>query len=205
MKVNKNVTGHRRSRNFSSAVGESEEKKRVRKNVFSVPMIDENLNRLLFKNEFESSLDSFKYEAALKSIKEITKTEEFDKILSMRTDGELFKRKKRKKSSNDNSLPFDFPELFGCDLKEHFEHIASNLVADYKKMLINFSEIESLPQMPEQWARVAGWARYDKNGKFTSIDFPDDDVLVFDVETCVKEGSLPVMATAVSKDFWYCL
>lgn len=35
------------------------------------------------------------------------------------------------------------------------------------------------------------------------VDYPDDDVLILDVEVCVPESQRPILATAVSDKYWY--
>jgi len=60
----------------------------------------------------------------------------------------------------------------------------------------------TIPAKPQKWVKRAGWVRYDASGKATSVAFPDDDVLVFDVEVLVPEGNYPTMATAVSDTCW---
>lgn len=45
-------------------------------------------------------------------------------------------------------------------------------------------------------------SRYTKNGA-ERVDYPLEDGIVFDVEVCMKEGPLPTLACAVTKDAWY--
>ena len=46
--------------------------------------------------------------------------------------------------------------------------------------------------------------RYDfKTEEKNKIDFPTDEILVFDVETLVLEENRPVIAIALSSDAWY--
>ena len=46
--------------------------------------------------------------------------------------------------------------------------------------------------------------RYDlKTEEENKIDFPTDEILVFDVETLVLEENRPVIAIALSSDAWY--
>jgi len=49
-----------------------------RRNAFNIPMIDENLRRVLFGDEFEPKIEAEKFDRALKSIRSITKTKDFD-------------------------------------------------------------------------------------------------------------------------------
>lgn len=176
----------------------------VRLNDFHVPMIDERLRKRLFGDYQEPKLTDSIYRNALGKISEITKTKEFDYILH---ETKNFNKKNSNRNSFDdsetNKLPFRLPKLASDDLRDHFELIAEDLVNDYKNLLLDFAELSNIPPMPTVWAKTVGWTKYEKDGSFSAVEFPDDNVLVFDVETCVMEGSPPVMATAVSKDFWY--
>lgn len=45
--------------------------------------------------------------------------------------------------------------------------------------------------------------RYSKDGKTaTAVDYPDEQAMVFDVETLVCEGNFPVLAVALSPNHW---
>lgn len=50
---------------------------------------------------------------------------------------------------------------------------------------------------------AAGWTRYDQITGPTSVPFPDENALIFDVEVCVPSGQNPVMACAVGTKYWY--
>jgi len=46
--------------------------------------------------------------------------------------------------------------------------------------------------------------RYSENGQIaTAIDYPEEKVLVFDVETLVCEGNFAVLAVALSPKHWF--
>ncbi|XP_049287560.1 DNA polymerase subunit gamma-1, mitochondrial [Anopheles funestus] len=95
------------------------------------------------------------------------------------------------------------PTLMGANIEEHFYAIAEEQSAPYR------SAVEQLPletpTLPSVWSRIPGWTRYDAvTGKPTSIPFPNDVALVFDVEVCVQAGPLPIMATATGTEgCWY--
>ncbi|XP_061513323.1 DNA polymerase subunit gamma-1, mitochondrial [Anopheles gambiae] len=95
------------------------------------------------------------------------------------------------------------PPLRGANIEEHFHSIAEEQSEPYRRA------IEQLPgappNPPKVWSRTAGWTRYDPvTGSASSIPFPDDPALVFDVEVCVRAGPLPVMATATgTAGCWY--
>ncbi|CAG0917890.1 unnamed protein product, partial [Notodromas monacha] len=49
----------------------------------------------------------------------------------------------------------------------------------------------------------AGWTKYLSDGSSQFVKAPDCDVMVLDVEICVREGDHPTLATAVSPTNWY--
>ncbi|CAF4744067.1 unnamed protein product, partial [Rotaria magnacalcarata] len=54
-----------------------------------------------------------------------------------------------------------------------------------------------IPSQPTQWKYAKGWTKYSTDGQTAiSIDYPDEQVMVFDVETLVREGNFPVLAVA---------
>ena len=43
--------------------------------------------------------------------------------------------------------------------------------------------------MPKKWIFQEGWTKYDrKTGKGVPVEYPEDDLLIFDIENCVVEG-----------------
>ncbi|XP_015593399.1 DNA polymerase subunit gamma-1, mitochondrial [Cephus cinctus] len=62
--------------------------------------------------------------------------------------------------------------------------------------------MKDVPEMPKEWLLQEGWTRYTKD-KVESVDYPLEEGIVFDVEVCMSEGSLPTLATAVSSKAWY--
>ena len=97
---------------------------------------------------------------------------------------------------------FHLPSLEGLSLEDHFYSIAEKQCAPYKKLLDKLITSE-LPNLPSDWQFTSGWTRYNSDGTFTSVGYPTCHSIVFDVELCVKEGSHPVLATAVSDKYWY--
>lgn len=97
------------------------------------------------------------------------------------------------------------PPLRGNNIEEHFHSIAKEQVAPYESLLHPLVECEKLPAKPQRWAFYVGWTAYDPvDGTATPVDYPLERGIVFDVEVCVREGSAPVLATAVSTKRWYC-
>ncbi|ODN03888.1 DNA polymerase subunit gamma-1 [Orchesella cincta] len=48
-----------------------------------------------------------------------------------------------------------------------------------------------------------GWTKYLANDSFESVPFPEEDVMIFDVEVCVTVGNAPTLACALSPNGWY--
>lgn len=45
--------------------------------------------------------------------------------------------------------------------------------------------------------------RYSENGEAISVKHPEENILVFDVETLVCEGNFAVLAVALSPKHWF--
>lgn len=53
---------------------------------------------------------------------------------------------------------------------------------------------------------IPGWCQYDRNGKFLRSllnEDPEDPILIFDTETFVKGGNLPIIGTATGVEYSY--
>ena len=108
---------------------------------------------------------------------------------------------------SENPLQTTFPSFEGLkfekDIESHFKQISSNQIKPYQNGLKAFLS-EQIPKKPTKWAFQAGWTKYDYNSKSgISVQHPEEDILVFDIELCVSEGPWPIMATAVSNKAWY--
>lgn len=91
------------------------------------------------------------------------------------------------------------PKLKGNNIEEHFYTIAKEQSEPYS-LLIDSLVSMNFPKPPGKWTFKPGWVVY-KGGKWEAIDFPQEDALVFDVETCVSFGPEPILATAVGKNW----
>nr|SVE87207.1 EOG090X00SQ [Daphnia similis] len=103
------------------------------------------------------------------------------------------------------SLPdidLKLPGLQGQNIAEHFKRIADKQCGNYLMKLLDFLS-HGIPDIPNVWNFSPGWTKYSISGETYQVDFPDEEAYVFDVEVCVKEGHLPTLATAVSKNCWY--
>ena len=100
------------------------------------------------------------------------------------------------------NVDLKLPPLCGKNLDDHFRKIADKQCKNYRNSLIELIS-KPIPSMPKIWQFYPGWIQYDKEGNFKSVEFPEEDAYIFDVEVCVKEGHLPTLATAVSNNHWY--
>ncbi|KAK4324507.1 hypothetical protein Pmani_004853 [Petrolisthes manimaculis] len=154
------------------------------KNVVGIQMLSESLHNQIFKNMMPK--DSKEAEEDFYDIKRHLEAHHlWDRPTSVSQD-----------------IDFILPEFKDEDLDHHFRIIAEDQCVSYKDLL-NQLVGASLPSFPNKWEFSPGWTRYNPDGSFTEVGYPDCHALVFDVEVCVKEGSLPTMATAVSDKFWY--
>lgn len=106
-----------------------------------------------------------------------------------------------KKSSELPDVDLTIPNLEGSNLTEHFFNIAQAQVHPYQVAIKDL--LVQVPPMPSKFQMIPGWTRYTELGDPEPVEFPRENGMVFDVEICLKEGPLPVMATAVSRSAWY--
>ena len=109
-----------------------------------------------------------------------------------------------KSSSVLDDVQLDLPALMGSNIDEHFREIAKQQSKPYFDRA-QWLAHSSLPPMPEEWLFSTGWTKYEcsEDGVVvTSVDFPDEEAMIFDIEICVKEGPYPTLAVAVSPNAW---
>ncbi|KAI9274243.1 DNA polymerase family A-domain-containing protein [Sporodiniella umbellata] len=107
-----------------------------------------------------------------------------------------------KSSQIEDPIEIKLPKLLGNNLEEHFIRIGLEQSEPYLTQCEKLAQVE-LPPTPRKWKKVAGWTRYGNDGKISSVDYPLEDSLVFDVEVMMSEGKHPTIATAVSEKAWY--
>ncbi|CAF4919488.1 unnamed protein product, partial [Rotaria sp. Silwood1] len=102
-----------------------------------------------------------------------------------------------------DNIEFDLPPLEGTNLNKHFEIIAQKQSEPYVDLIHKLIKAD-IPPRPTQWQYVKGWTKYSEDDQTPiSVDYPNEHVLVFDVETLVCEGNFPVLAVALSPNHWY--
>ncbi|CAG8502331.1 8100_t:CDS:2 [Ambispora gerdemannii] len=98
---------------------------------------------------------------------------------------------------------FKLPNLCGSTIAEHFLRIGEEQARPVRELAIQFADV-LLPEIPTKWERKAGWTRYTGNGKEPeSVDYPNEELLCFDVETFLKDSPFALMAVAASPNAWY--
>lgn len=153
-----------------------------RKNTANIQMLSDTLHKQIFN--CESKLD-----ASTENIK-------------------LIQTHLQKHGLNDKTtqllpdIDLKLPKLHGQTIEDHFIAIANDQIREYVLLIEDLVQ-PSLPQIPKEWQFQRGWTMYSEDGSFTSVDFPEERGLVFDVETLMGEGHYPTIATAVSSKHWY--
>lgn len=92
--------------------------------------------------------------------------------------------------------------IAGTNIGDHFTNLAQKQVEDYVKLAEQLF-VDKLPQKPTEWAYCPGWVKYDENDVPVPVNYPEEQILVFDVEVIVQEGNFPALATAMSDQYWY--
>ncbi|KAG0026140.1 DNA-directed DNA polymerase gamma mip1 [Podila clonocystis] len=97
---------------------------------------------------------------------------------------------------------FPLPPLRGNTIEDHFYNLGVHDSAAYQNLAITFAQTPVHPP-PRSWAMTPGWTRYNKDGTTTSVPYPQEKMLTFDVETVPALSKYPVMACAMSSEAWY--
>ncbi|XP_037959591.1 DNA polymerase subunit gamma-1, mitochondrial [Teleopsis dalmanni] len=191
LEVGINATPNSPSDSFENASNTKPKAKNVNnsseyfENMVKVQMISKNLHEQIFKQaQRQPHLDKATERLYLSEFKrhgiEIENTERLEDV------------------------QIKLPPLRGNNIEDHFYTIAEEQVAPYKSLLMPLVQCAELPKRPSQWVFREGWTVYDNNtGIGTSIEYPTENALVFDVEVCVQESGAPVLATAVGTKHWY--
>lgn len=102
-----------------------------------------------------------------------------------------------------DDVNIELPRLLGANIEEHFDSIGKRFSMLYLDALKELTSA-TVPIIPSKFAFLEGWVRYTVDGHaFEKVEAPEGDALVFDVETVVVEGGLPVMAVALSNKSWF--
>ncbi|WKX96444.1 hypothetical protein Q1695_012690 [Nippostrongylus brasiliensis] len=107
-------------------------------------------------------------------------------------------------TSSEECIHLKLPRLRSESLQEHFRIISEELTQEYRALLECAASFSFTYPKPPKWKLVVGWTRYSHSGVIEQVNFPQEDVFFFDVETCVQDGQLPTLAVALSDKAWYC-
>ncbi len=96
------------------------------------------------------------------------------------------------------------PKLHGKDVREHLYNIAHDQVKGYRLLIDQLINTAYDHRPPCEWAYIPGWTRYSRDGRsHETVEHPEEDAMVLDVEVCSSVDSLPVVATVTSPNGWY--
>lgn len=109
----------------------------------------------------------------------------------------------KKTSINDPIQLSNLPKLAGNLINEHFMKLALHDSSNYLQYANMLCQLQSLPKRPKEWLMKPGWYRYDGIGAPMKVDYPLEEILVFDVESMYQVSKYAVMATCVSPVAWY--
>ncbi|XP_060583386.1 uncharacterized protein LOC132739651 [Ruditapes philippinarum] len=175
---------------------------RPRVNEINIQLLSETLQQQIFRNsQCTKSQEISKFDSSGDEI-HVKQEKTLD-------DGQLKKVKKHlsqhelwdKQTNLHKDVSFNLPPLLGKNIDEHFMNLGKKQVKDY----VDLAEClcsSVIPTMPSEWAFCPGWVKYDEDGIPVPVEYPEECVIVFDVETMVQEGNYPAMATAVSDKYW---
>ena len=158
----------------------------VRRNHFNIQMLPQNMREALFGKRAKGD--------GLSNIVSI-----------MKARGELQKRFPLSTSAETLEYPdVKLPPLEGEDIAEHFINIGRDQCHPYIEFADSLVKMTNAPVMPKTWRFEAGWFKYtDEHPEGVPVEFPDEKVLVFDVEVWKEVFDTPVLATAMSPTAWY--
>lgn len=101
---------------------------------------------------------------------------------------------------------FTLPPLQGADIDQHFYRLGARAVQPWLALAQSLS-LSTLPPRPAHWHVQPGWTRYqlraDGSCHAEAVPYPEQQALVFDVETLPVHHPYPILACAASSDAWY--
>ncbi|KAA8898906.1 DNA polymerase gamma [Sphaerosporella brunnea] len=102
-------------------------------------------------------------------------------------------------------ISFELPKLQGKTLDEHFYKLGMEASEPYLGLAKVFAHQDTcLPEKPESFVvDKSGWTKYVEGEDPVSVDAPEENMLVFDVEVLYKESPFAIMACAASPNAWY--
>lgn len=109
-----------------------------------------------------------------------------------------------KKTNIQKPISLDLPKLEGKSLDEHFFKLGSEISQPYLQNGLDFID-KGIPPRPDpsMWILQSGWTKYVPGKEPQKVDMPDQDCLIFDVETLYKLSDFAVLAVAASSEAWF--
>ncbi|KAJ1969993.1 DNA-directed DNA polymerase gamma mip1, partial [Dimargaris xerosporica] len=117
-----------------------------------------------------------------------------------------------KKTTQTQPLDLHPPPLRGATIQEHFWQLGTEMAEPYLPMAKKAVAM-ALPPLPRTWQEgQSGWTRYAypteasrgaNTPVITTVPYPLEDILVFDVEVLFKQSQFPILACAASEHAWY--
>jgi len=88
------------------------------------------------------------------------------------------------------------------NISEHFKNLALKQTEEYRELANSISiAYNEMPPMPTKWKFESGWTKYHGDTA-TKVDFPEENVMILDVEVLVPEGHYPTLAIALTDKYW---
>ena len=171
-------------------------------NALNVQMLSQSLHKQLFRKQYLKQSEQFSFpDSKSDNVNYFVNNEDIAKIKKIKSHLKKHGLLSTESDKAMSDIELDLPEMFGETIDDHFRHIAKHQTAAYKSMAETL--VTSVPpQLPKKWVRQSGWTKYNADGSWEALPFPDHTVFVFDMECLVKEGNYPTMATALSPNNW---
>lgn len=106
---------------------------------------------------------------------------------------------------NKPEINLNLPALLDRNIQRHFWKLGDLMGWPYFQMAEEFSRLPGPPFamdmsfMEGKWSNAPGWTQYAFDGTLVgAAPFPQEEVIVFDVETCPDFGPWPLLAVAMS-------
>lgn len=88
-----------------------------------------------------------------------------------------------KKENTIKDVDFKIPPLRGKNIEEHFRIIGEEQAKPYQDLVLHL--LKGIPSPPKEWVMQEGWTKYTAGNEPQQVDFPLEEILVFDVEESI--------------------
>lgn len=90
---------------------------------------------------------------------------------------------KTKKENVIKDVDFKIPPLLGKNIEEHFKIIGEEQARPYQNLVLHL--LNGIPSPPDKWVMQEGWTRYTADNEPQPVEFPLEEIVVFDVEESI--------------------